>query len=477
MQGSLGWPRDVNIDIYTVQPYMYLLGALVMRPEVRIEPGSPGSKSRQWIDEHFKYVATTTHDPEELPLVIERGEGVWLYDVDGNRYLDFSSAIGVNNLGYPTHPEVKKAVVDQLERLAHAAGTDFFNPYQVMLAKKLAEIAPGGVPRKVFFSNSGTEANEAAVKIARQATGRKLFIAFYGGFHGRTMGSLGLTASKSVHKRLVFPWMPGVFHAPYPNPYRNPWHIDGYEEPVELVNRVIEFIEEYIFEKLAPPEEVAAIFAEPIQGEGGYVVPPRVFFKELKKLADKYGILVSIDEVQMGLGRTGRMFAIEHFDIVPDIISMAKALSGGVVPIGATVFRSDLDFKQPGIHSNTYGGHALASVAALKTIEVVEKLLPNVNRLEPLFREELEGLKQSVEQVGDVRGIGLAWGVEIVKDKKSKTPDPSLRNRIVARALRNGLVLLPCGKSSIRLIPPLVISEEEAKTGLEIFRKAVKEAL
>ncbi|MGC8953670.1 acetyl ornithine aminotransferase family protein [Desulfurococcus amylolyticus] len=448
-----------------------------MKPEVRVEPGSPGSKSRYWIEEHFKYVATTTHSPEEQPLVIERGEGVWLYDVDGNKYLDFSSAIGVNNLGYPTHPEVKKAVVEQLEKLAHGAGTDFFNPYQVMLAKRLAELAPGGIPRKVFFSNSGTEANEAALKIARQATGRKFFIAFFGGFHGRTMGSLGLTASKNIHKKLVFPWMPGVFHAPYPNPYRNPWHIDGYEEPAELVNRVIEFIEEYILDKLVPPDEVAAIFVEPIQGEGGYVVPPPMFFMELKKLADKYGILISIDEVQMGVGRTGKMFAIEHFGITPDIISMAKALSGGVVPIGATIFRSELDFKQPGIHSNTYGGHALASIAALKTLEVVERLLPHVGRLESLFRDELNELKHEVEQVGDVRGIGLAWGVEIVRDKSSKTPYPALRNKIVSKTLRNGLVLLPCGKSSIRLIPPLVISEEEAKTGLEIFKKSVKESL
>lgn len=182
-----------------------------MKPEVRVEPGSPGSKSRYWIEEHFKYVATTTHSPEELPLVIERGEGVWLYDVDGNKYLDFSSSIGVNNLGYPTHPEVKKAVVEQLEKLAHGAGTDFFNPYQVMLAKRLAELAPGGIPRKVFFSNSGTEANEAALKIARQATGRKFFIAFFGGFHGRTMGSLGLTASKTFIRNWYSHGCPGYF--------------------------------------------------------------------------------------------------------------------------------------------------------------------------------------------------------------------------------------------------------------------------
>jgi 4-aminobutyrate aminotransferase len=451
-------------------------GGLLLKPEVLVKPGSEGSKSKYWISEHYKYVATTTHDPETLPLVIERAEGVWIYDVDGNKYLDFSSGISVCNLGYPTHPEVKRAIIEQLEKLAHAAGTDFFNPYQVELAKKLASIAPGDMPRKVFYSNSGTEANEAAFKLVRQATGRKFIIAFYGGFHGRTMGSLAAAASKNVHKKGAFPWMPGVVHAPYPNPYRNPWHIDGYENPAELVSRVIEFIEEYILDKLVPPDEVAAFIFEPIQGEGGYVVPPRGFFEELRKLADRYGILLIDDEVQMGLGRTGKMFAIEHFNTVPEVITLAKALGGGVMPIGATIFRADLDFKQPGIHSNTFGGHALACVAALKTIEVTERLLPRVVELEKVFRDELLPLRERVEKVGDVRGIGLAWGVEFVADKKSRKPDTTTRNRVVKTALEKGLVLLPCGKSAIRLIPPLVISEEEAKLGLSIFREAVLEA-
>ncbi|MEM4541882.1 MAG: acetyl ornithine aminotransferase family protein [Desulfurococcaceae archaeon] len=446
-----------------------------MKPLVKIKPGSPDSKSRFWIEEHYKYVATTTHDPENLPLVVERGEGVWLIDVDGNRYLDFSSGISVCNLGYPTHPEVKKAVIEQLEKIAHAAGTDFFNPYQVELAKKLATIAPGNMPRKVFFSNSGTEANEAAIKLVRQATGRKFIIAFYGGFHGRTMGSLAATASKNVQKKGVFPWMPGVVHVPFPNPYRNPWHIDGYENPDELINRVVEFIEDYVLDKLVPPDEVVAVISEPIQGEGGYVVPPKGFFKELKKLLDKYEILFIDDEVQMALGRTGRMFAIEHFNVAPEVITLAKALGGGVIPIGATVFRADLDFKQPGVHSNTFGGHALACAAALATVNVVEKLLPHVQKLEGLFKDELMPLKDKYEKVGDVRGLGLAWGVEFVADKKTKKPDPLVRNRVVKTALENGLVMLPCGKNSVRLIPPLVITEEEAKTGLEIFKKVVAE--
>ncbi|MEM0469646.1 MAG: acetyl ornithine aminotransferase family protein [Desulfurococcaceae archaeon] len=447
-----------------------------MKPEVRVKPGSPGSKSKYWIEEHYKHIATTTHDPEILPLVIERAEGAWIYDVDGNRYLDFSSAISVCNLGYPTHPEVKKVVFEQLEKLAHGAGTDFFNPYQVELAKRLVAITPGSMPKKVFFANSGTEANEAAIKLVRQATGKKFIIAFYGGFHGRTMGTLATTASKSVQKKGVFPWMPGVVHVPYPNPFRNPWHVDGYEQPGELVNRVLEFIEEYVFDKLVPPEEVVATISEPIQGEGGYVVPPSTFFSELKKLLDRYGVLLIDDEVQMSLGRAGRMFAIEHFNTVPEVITLAKALSGGVIPIGATIFKADLDFRQPGVHSNTFGGHALACMVALKTIEIVERLLPHVQALEKIFREELLPLKEKFERVGDVRGIGLAWGVEFVTDKKSKRPDAMTRGKVVKTALEKGLVMLPCGKSAIRLIPPLTISEEEAKIGLEIFKQAVAES-
>ncbi|OYT37273.1 MAG: aspartate aminotransferase family protein, partial [Desulfurococcales archaeon ex4484_58] len=365
---------------------------------------------------------------------------------------------------------------EQLDKLAHAAGTDYYNPYQVMLAEKLVSIAPGGFEKKVFFSNSGTEANEAALKLARQATGRKFFLAFIGAFHGRSMGSLALTASKTVHKEMFFPWMPGVIHIPYPNPYRNPWGIDGYEYPMELVNRVLDYIEEYILDRYIPPDEVAALFTEPIQGEGGYVIPPKQFFPELKKLLDKHGILLVDDEVQMGLGRTGKMFAIEYFNTIPDIVTLAKALGGGAIPIGATIFRKDLDFKKPGRHSNTFGGHALASIAAFKTIEVIEKILPNIQKLEPIFREKILLWKEKYEFVGDARGLGLAWAIEIVKDKKSKKPDPERRGKILLNALRKGLVLLGCGKSSIRIIPPLIITEEEAKIGLEIIEKALEES-
>jgi len=444
------------------------------RPLVRITP--PGPRAKAVIERHQRFVATTTHDPDYLPLVIERGEGVWLIDVDGNVYLDFSSAIAASNLGYPTHPEIKEAIVKQLDLLAHAAGTDFFNPYQVALAEKLASIAPGDFEKKVFFCNSGTEAVEAAIKISRFSTGRKVLIGFIGAFHGRTMGSLSLTASKPIHKKRFFPTMPGVIHVPYPNPYRNPWGIDGYEHPDELVNRVIDYIEYWVLNHVVSPDEVAAIFFEPIQGEGGYVVPPRNFFIELKKLANRYGLLLVDDEVQMGMGRTGKMFAIEHFGIAPDIITLAKSLGGGAIPIGATVFRKELDLE-PGAHSNTFGGHALAAIAGLKAIEVTEKLLPNVAKLEPLFRERLMELKEKYEPVGDVRGIGLAWGIEFVKDRKTKEHDVKTRNRVLYEALKRGLVLLGCGKSAIRVIPPLIIDEERAKIGLDILEQAIKEAI
>jgi len=445
---------------------------VIKGPKIIVEP--PGPKAREIIEKHRRYVATTTHDPENLPLVVEKGDGVWLYDVDGNMYLDFSSSISVSNLGYPVHPEVKSVIIEMLNVLTHAAGTDFFNPYQVALAEKLIKISPGTFNKKVFFCNSGTEAIEAAIKLLRHSTGRKYFIAFIGAFHGRTMGSLSLTASKVVQRRNYVPMMGGVIHVPYPNPYRNPWHIDGYEHPDELINRVIEYIDYWVFQHLTSPDEVAGIFFEPIQGEGGYVVPPKNFFTELHKLAKKYNIMLVDDEVQMAMGRTGKIFAIEHFGIAPDTIAMAKALGGGVIPIGATIFKAELDFAR-GAHSNTFGGHALASMVALKTIEIVERLLPHVKSLERIFRERLCELRERYSVVGDVRGIGLAWGIEFVKDKKSKDHDEKTRNRVLYEAMKRGLVLLGCGKSSIRVAPPLIISEEEAIEGLEILEQAIKE--
>jgi 4-aminobutyrate aminotransferase len=404
--------------------------------------------------------------------VIDSGQGVWFKDVDSNTILDFSAGIAVLNTGI-RHPEVQKALEEQMNRIWHAAGTDYYNVKQVELAEELEKVTPGEFRKKTFLSNSGTESIEAAIKISRWATQRKLFIAFIGAFHGRTFGSLGLTASKPVHQSRMFPAMQGVEHAPYPNPYRNTWGINGYEEPDELVNRVIDYIEDELFGHYVPAEEVAGVFFEPIQGEGGYIVPPKNFLRELKKLADKSGIKLIDDEVQMGMGRTGKMFAVEHFGVVPDILCIAKALGSGI-PIGATVFREELDFKVPGVHSNTYGGNMLACAAALATIKVIKGgLLQNAVRLEKLFKERLGEMKDKYDLIGDVRGLGLAWAVEFVKNRKTKEPAKEAREKILLEALKSGLALLGCGVSSIRLIPALCITEEEAKTGLDIFEKAI----
>lgn len=432
----------------------------------------PGPKAKKIIERHNSYMATSTNDPVYAPLVIESGEGVWYKDVDGNVILDFSSGIGVLNTGI-RHPEVQKALEEQLSKIWHGAGTDFYNLKQVELAEKLDQIAPGNFRKKTFLSNSGTESVEAALKIARWNSQRKQFIAFISCFHGRTFGSLSLTSSKPNQRSRLFPTMPGVEHVPYPNPYRNTWHIDGYENPEELVNRVIDYIDEYLFQTYTPPDEVAAIISEPIQCEGGYIVPPKSFFKELKKLADKHDIKLIIDEVQTGMGRTGKMFAIEHFGIAPDIICSAKGLGSGI-PIGATIFRKELDFGVPGIHSNTYGGNMLACVAALATIKTLEdELLKNAAKIEKVFKERLREIYDKHELIGDVRGMGVAWGIDFVKDRNTKAYAKKEREDVLLEALKNGLALLGCGKSTIRLIPPLSITEEETKIGLDILEKAI----
>lgn len=446
--------------------------SMVKSKKPKIITSIPGTKAKEIIEKHHKYVATTTHDATYLPLVIESGENVWFKDVDGNIFLDFSSGIGVLNAGI-RNPDVQKAIEEQLKKIWHAAATDYYNEKQVKLAEKLDQIAPGNFEKKTFLSNSGTESVEAALKISRWSTQRKLFIGFIGAFHGRTYGSLSLAASKPVQRSKQFPTMPGVYLVPYANPYRNPWHINGYENPTELVNRVIEFIEEYLFHRYVPPEEVASIILEPIQGEGGYIVPPKNFLKKLKKLTDNYDIKLIADEIQSGMGRTGTMFAVEHFGVAPDIICLAKSLGDGI-PIGATTFRKELDFGVSGAHSNTFGGNMVACAAALATINALENgLIENAAKLEGLFRERLQELYDKYEIIGDVRGIGLAWGVEFVKNRRTKEYAQEEKNKILLEALKRGLALLGCGKSTIRLIPPLCINEEQVKIGLDIFEESV----
>jgi len=435
----------------------------VKAPNIVVPP--PGPKAKEIIERDTKYLATST---KTSPLVAERGEGALLQDVDGNLYIDFTSGIGVLNTGF-SHPEIVKAVKEQVEKLVHFAGTDFYYRVQVDLAEKLTQITPGDYEKKVFFTNSGTESVEAAIKLTRWSTQRKRFIAFLGAFHGRTMGSLSLTASKTVHRARFFPTMEGVTHIPYAYCYRCPYR----QEYPSCGMYCAKILEELYFETAVPPEEVAAIFVEPVQGEGGYIVPPKEFIPELKRIAERHGILLVDDEVQAGFGRTGKFFAVEHYGVVPDVITTAKALGSGY-PIGAIIFRKELDFGVQGAHSNTYGGNLVASTAALKTIEVIEKerLVERSRRLGELMRKRLMEMQEKHELIGDVRGLGLMQATELVKDRRTKEYAPKEREMVVEEALKRGLILLPAGRSAIRYIPPLVIEEEHLNAGLDVLDEA-----
>ncbi|HVL88232.1 MAG TPA: acetyl ornithine aminotransferase family protein [Candidatus Thermoplasmatota archaeon] len=440
------------------------------RPFVPATP--PGKKGKEIVERDHKALVKTT---KTSPVVVERGEGCWLTGVDGERYLDFTSGVGVVNTGH-SHPAVVEAIRRQAGQLVHFAGTDYYYEQQVELAEKLARIAPGAFAKKVFFTNSGTESNEAAIKMARYATRRRQFLAFIGGFHGRTLGSLSLTASKPVHQDRFFPAMPGVHHAPYANPYRNPWNLDGYEKPAELTKAALEFIEKHLLATYVPASDVAAIFVEPVQGEGGYVVPPKDFHAELRKLADRHGMLLCFDEVQTGFGRTGKMFAAEHFGVSPDTMQLAKAMASGL-PMGALVARADLDFDVEGAHSNTYGGNVLACAASLATIDVLQKgLVENAAKRGAHLRARLDELPDEFPIVGDVRGLGLMQATDLVKDRRTKEHATKERDAVIEAAYKKGLVLLPCGKSGIRYIPPLVVTDEEIDVAVEIVRECLRAA-
>lgn len=438
---------------------------MTLKPEIKTQ--LPGPKAKELLEKDSKYISTSY--TRSYPAVIERGEGVWVYDVDGNRFLDVNAGIAVCTTGH-AHPEVVKAIKEQAEKLLHYSGTDFYYPYQIELAEKLAEITPGSQNKRVFFSNSGAEANEAALKLARYKTKRPIYIAFLGAFHGRTFGTVSLTASKAIQRRYFSPLLPQVVHIPYPNPYRPIFGV----KPEELSDTIIDYLENYIFKTIAPPEEVAAIIFEPVQGEGGYVVPPMDFFPKLKELATKYDILLIDDEVQAGMGRTGKMFAIEHWGIIPDIVTIAKGIASGL-PLGATVARRSLMDWEPGTHANTFGGNPVSCVAALKTIELLENdLIENARIVGSYLKGELEKLGEKYDFIGDVRGLGLMIGVEIVKDKVSKEPSPDIRNKIVNEAFKKGLLLLGCGPNTIRWSPPLIIKKEEVDIALEIFEEVLK---
>ena len=398
----------------------------------------------------------------------ERGEGAIVEDVDGNRFLDFSAGIAVVAAGH-CHPRVVEAIRKQAARLIHMSGTDFYYEEMVALAEKLAEIAPGDEPRRVSFGNSGAEAVEGAIKLARYATGRDQIIAFFGSFHGRTMGALSLTARKAVQRAGFGPLIPGVVHAPYPYCYRCPFG----RQPEGCAVECVKHIEDTLLKTIAPPEETAAIVVEPVQGEGGYVVPPKKFFDELARVASQNGILLIFDEVQSGMGRTGQMWAAEHFGAVPDILAVAKGIASGM-PLGATVARADLMTWPPGAHASTFGGNPVCCAAALATIALLEEeLMENAARMGAHLMDRMRAWPARFPQVGEVRGLGLMIGIELVRDRETKQKAPELRDRVLSQAFERGLLVLGAGDNTIRLCPPLVITRDQCDFAMETLEECL----
>ncbi len=429
----------------------------------------PGPRARAVIERDARYVSPSY--TRAYPLVAEQAQGCIVQDVDGNRFLDFNAGIAVVATGH-CHPRVVDAIQQQAARLIHMSGTDFFYEEMVALAEKLSAIAPGAVERRVSFGNSGAEAIEGAIKLARWSTGRDKIIAFYGSFHGRTLGALSLTARKAVQRAGFGPLIPGVVHAPYPNCYRCPFG----QTPEACAVECVKHIEDTILKTVAPSEETAAIVVEPVQGEGGYVVPPRKFFGELKRVAEQNGILLIFDEVQSGMGRTGKMWAAEHFGAVPDILAVAKGIASGL-PLGATVARADLMTWPPGAHASTFGGNPVACRAALATIALLEEgLVENAARMGAHMMNRLREWPRRFPIVGDVRGLGLMIGIELVRDQHTKEKAPRLRDEVVRLAFARGLLVLGAGDNSIRLCPPLVVSRDQCDFAIETLEECLQTA-
>lgn len=436
-------------------------------PSIVVRP--PGPKARELVKKDEASISPSY--VRFYPLAIESGEGCIVRDVDGNEYIDLNSGLVCLNVGH-CHPKVVNAIRKQSEKFLHYSSTDFYYEKVVELAERLSGITPGQFEKKTYFGNSGAEAVEAAIKLSKWHTRKHQFISFIGSFHGRTIGALALTASKPIQRRHFHPLMPGVTHVPYPNCYRCPFKLSY----PDCDYWCVDFIDEFVLQRYVPPEDVAGIVFEPIQGEGGYVVPPPEYFQRLKKLADKYGFLMIDDEIQSGMGRTGRWFAIEHWKIEPDIICIAKAIASGM-PLGATVARARLMDWEAGSHASTFGGNPVACAAALAVIDVIkdENLLENAAKEGNNILKRLEELEGRCEIVGDVRGKGLMIGVEIVEDKEGKRPAPERAKEIMLRCWRRGLVIITCGPSTIRIAPPLNITRELIDTSMEIFEDVVLE--
>ncbi|HVP57523.1 MAG TPA: acetyl ornithine aminotransferase family protein [bacterium] len=425
-----------------------------------------GKRAKALLEIDKKYISPSY--TRGYPFFMDHGRGAYVWDVDGHAFLDFTSGIAVTSTGH-SHPAVVRAIEEQARKFLHMSGSDFYYEPEIALARKLATITPGKEPKKVFFCNSGAEAVEAAIKLARHATGRQYFISFFGAFHGRTMGALALTGSKDGQRARFGPLMPGVVHVPYGDCAHCAYNLRYGKCGIACVS----FIEDVLFKRTLPANEVAAIFVEPIQGEGGYVVPPKEFHPRLRALADRHGILLVSDEIQAGLGRTGKMFAIEHWNVVPDIVVVAKALASGL-PLGATIAPARLMNWAPGAHGSTFGGNPVSCAAALETLKLLENgLVANAAKMGDYLTRRLAAIQKKSRVMGRLTGKGLMIGIEIVEDKRTMKPAPAIRNSIVDACFYLGLLVLPCGPSTLRMVPPLVIGTKEADLALGIFEKAL----
>ncbi|MDQ3175510.1 MAG: acetyl ornithine aminotransferase family protein [Acidobacteriota bacterium] len=438
------------------------------RPEIKT--ALPGPKGQEIIKADAQFV-TPSYPRPSFKLVAERAQGVWIEDVDGNILLDCNAGVAVCSTGH-CHPEIVAAIQKQAAELIHMCGTDYYYRHMPQLAQKLDEIVPVPSPTKTHFANSGTEAVETALKLAMHATGREKFLAFFNSFHGRTLGSLSLTSSKATQRRGFKRQALDVVHVPYPNEFRNPFSAGDCGDG-GAGQGALNWIEERLFKTTTPPEEVAGIVVEVVQGEGGYVPAPRNFLEGLRRICDQHGILLIVDEVQSGMGRTGKMFASDHYDLKPDIVCIAKGIGSGL-PIGACVARADLMNWKPGAHASTFGGNPVCIAAALKTIELLEGgLVRNSAEVGDYLKSELEKLKKKYDCIGDVRGMGLMIGVEFVEDRTSNKPAPELRDRVEVACFERGLVILGAGANTIRWSPPLILTRENVDVAIEIFDEAI----
>ena len=428
----------------------------------------PGPKAKAAIEADERLISPSY--TRSYPLVAKRGRGSRVEDVDGNEFLDFAAGIAVASTGH-CHPEVVAAIQKQAAELIHISSTDFYHESITDLGERLSAVAPMPGPHKFFYGNSGAEAVECALKLARYHTGRQQVIAFFGAFHGRTLGALSLTGSKPQQKRRFSPLVPGVTHIRYPYAYRG--CSGGPQEAEAFGLGCARYIEEKLFKTILAPEEVAAIFVEPIQGEGGYVVPPNAFLRELRKICDRHGILLVADEVQSGMGRTGKWWAMQHSGVEPDIVCIAKGIASGM-PLGVCMSRAEIMDWTPGSHASTFGGNPVSIAAALATMDVLEREgIANAARVGGLMLERLQTWVKTHPLVGDVRGRGMMIGIELVKDKATREPAGALRDRLELLAFERGLMVLGCGETTLRLCPPLIVSEDEATVALDILEDAL----